>query len=291
MTAEKGLSEDKADQIGQYVLRSGQTELIDQLLADPKLCSSKSAVEGLECLKLFFRYAELFRVKERVKFDMSLARGLDYYTGIIYEAVLNSKNPDHTSNGLYNCSNRYRRTDQNSEEGVGSIAGGGRYDNLVALFDSKAKPVPCVGVSIGIERILAILENRQSNSKLRTVETQVYVATAQKNLVEERMRLCAELWDSDIKVCIFYLGFLRSVANLIGLQAEMSYKANPKLLAQLQTCEELGIPWAIIIGQSELEKGVVKLRNVPSREEEDVERSKLAEILKEKLYGPMNGGV
>ena len=89
---------------------------------------------------------------------------------------------------------------QNPEEGVGSIAGGGRYDNLVALFDAKAKPVPCVGVSIGIERILATLENRQSKTKVRTVETEVYVASAQKDLMKQRMSLCTELWDAGIKV-------------------------------------------------------------------------------------------
>ena len=90
MTDEKGLAPEKADQIGQYVLRSGQDDLVEQLLADPKLSLSKSAIEGLEALKLFFRYAELYGVKKRVKFDMSLARGLDYYTGVIYEAVLTS---------------------------------------------------------------------------------------------------------------------------------------------------------------------------------------------------------
>ena len=112
---------------------------------------SKSAVEGFEALKLFFRYAELYRVKERVKFDMSLARGLDYYTGIIYEAVLTSEYP--VVQYVYWLLPISIWTDQNPEEGVGSIAGGGRYDNLVALFDPKAKAVPCVGVSIGIERI------------------------------------------------------------------------------------------------------------------------------------------
>lgn len=90
MIHEKGLAPEKADQIGEYVQRSGQDDLVDQLLADPKLRLSKSAVEGLEALKLFFRYADLYRVKKRVKFDMSLARGLDYYTGIIYEAILTS---------------------------------------------------------------------------------------------------------------------------------------------------------------------------------------------------------
>lgn len=91
MTAEKGLDPEKADKIGQYVLRAGQEDLVEELLKDATLCTSKSAVEGLEALKLFFRYAELFDVKKRVRFDMSLARGLDYYTGIIYEAILTSK--------------------------------------------------------------------------------------------------------------------------------------------------------------------------------------------------------
>ena len=57
-----------------------------------------------------------------------------------------------------------------------------------------------MGVSIGIERILAILENREANLKARTVETEVYVAAAQNNLLEERMKICAELWDNGIKV-------------------------------------------------------------------------------------------
>lgn len=65
----------------------------------------------------------------------------------------------------------------------------------------------------------------------------------------------------------------------------MSYKANPKLLVQLQTCEEQGIPWAIVIGQSELEKGIVKLRNVTSREEIEVDRASLVDVLKKKLNG------
>jgi len=245
MINEKCLAADVADKIGKFVLFSGQDELVDELLQNETLTSAKSAVEGLKALKTFFEYAELYNVKHRVKFDMSLARGLDYYTGIIYEAVLTGQNP---------------------EEGVGSIAGGGRYDNLVALFDGKAKQVPCVGVSIGIERIMAMLEQRQAKtqSQIRTIETQVYVASAQKDLMKHRMALCTQLWDA-------------------GIKTEMSYKANPKLLAQLQTCEEQGIPWVIVIGQSELEKGVVKLRNVTSREEVEVERANLTQVLKKQL--------
>ena len=87
--------------------------------------------------------------------------------------------------------------------GVGSVAGGGRYDDLVGMFDAKGRKVPCVGVSIGVERIFSILEARATETKPRTTETQVYVASAHKNLVEERMKLCAELWGADIKVRTF----------------------------------------------------------------------------------------
>lgn len=86
---------------------------------------------------------------------------------------------------------------------MGSVAGGGRYDELVGMFEGKGKQVPCVGLSIGIERIFSILESRakaQGGEGVRTVGTQVLVASGQKNLLEERMRICAQLWDAGIKV-------------------------------------------------------------------------------------------
>lgn len=85
---------------------------------------------------------------------------------------------------------------------VGSIAGGGRYDNLVGMFDTKNKQVPCVGVSIGVERLFAVMEAKQTakKQKQRTTEVEVYVASAQKNLHEERMKLCNELWEEGLKV-------------------------------------------------------------------------------------------
>jgi histidyl-tRNA synthetase len=62
---------------------------------------------------------------------------------------------------------------------VGSVAAGGRYDYLVGMFDPKHKNVPCVGVSIGIERLFAIMEAKAKSSqqKLRTTKTEVYVVT------------------------------------------------------------------------------------------------------------------
>ena len=85
---EKGLERDVAKRIGEFVTRSGKADLVDELLVE--LAASPPAVEGLESLKLFFEYAELSDCAECIIFDLSLARGLDYYTGIIFEAVLTS---------------------------------------------------------------------------------------------------------------------------------------------------------------------------------------------------------
>lgn len=183
MVEEKQLNEDAADRIGKYVRMSGGVELVDELLAS-ELGSNKSAKAGLEGMKLFLQYCKLFGCSDVVSFDLSLARGLDYYTGIIYEAVLLGNDVD----------------EKGEEIKVGSVAGGGRYDKLVGMFDPKNRDVPCVGVSIGIERLFAIMEARAKEKKVRTTETEVFVASAQKNLLEERMKLCNMLWEANVKV-------------------------------------------------------------------------------------------
>ena len=142
-------------------------------------------------------------VYTQVSFDLSLARGLDYYTGVIFEGIL-------TGMTVVKCPVYHTyfpggiSGDAKSEvPAVGSCAGGGRYDGLVGMFDAKGRPVPCVGLSIGIERLFSILEARAKGvggKSVRTVETQVFVASAQKNLVEEKMRVCRQLWDAGLKV-------------------------------------------------------------------------------------------
>lgn len=88
MVNDKGLDGSIADQIGEYVRQSGKAELVDKLLHDQKFEKSKSAKDGLEAMQLFLRYIDLYDLSDYVKFDLSLARGLDYYTGVICEAVL-----------------------------------------------------------------------------------------------------------------------------------------------------------------------------------------------------------
>lgn len=85
---EKGLDEASADAIGVYVRENGKMELVEKLLSDAKLTCTKTGKQGLEGIKTLLEYASIFNLDQVVSFDLSLARGLDYYTGIIYEAVL-----------------------------------------------------------------------------------------------------------------------------------------------------------------------------------------------------------
>uniref|UniRef100_A0A8I5NY78 histidine--tRNA ligase n=1 Tax=Papio anubis TaxID=9555 RepID=A0A8I5NY78_PAPAN len=250
MVAKKGLAPEVADRIGDYVQCHGGVSLVEQMFQDPRLSQNKQALEGLEDLKLLFEYLTLFGIAEKISFDLSLARGLDYYTGVIYEAVL------------------LQTPTQAGEEplNVGSVAAGGRYDGLVGMFDPKGHKVPCVGLSIGVERIFYIVEQRMKTKgeKVRTTETQVFVATPQKNFLQERLKLITELWDA-------------------GIKAEMLYKNNPKLLTQLHYCESTGIPLVVIIGEQELKEGIIKIRSVASREEVAIKRENLVAEIQKRL--------
>jgi len=140
MIDEKGLDAASADKIGEYVKLSGGTELAQKLEADAALMANESAKKGVEDMRKLLQFCDVYGCLDKVSFDLSLARGLDYYTGVIYEAVL---------------------PPLPSGERVGSVAGGGRYDNLVGMFaggKGRGSVVPCVGVSMGVERIFTIME-------------------------------------------------------------------------------------------------------------------------------------
>lgn len=129
----KGIDDSQADKLWSFVqLNDSPFKLLEVLKTNESLNKNDKAKEALDEMQTLFEYLDIMRITDNFIFDLSLARGLDYYTGLIYEAVLTD-------------------TDK-----VGSIAGGGRYDDLLGMFGSKS--IPAVGVSIGIERIFNILE-------------------------------------------------------------------------------------------------------------------------------------
>ena len=243
MINEKGLSEEAADRIGEFVKLRGGSELIEDLLSRSEIQENVRAKKGLEDLKLLFGFLKIFGISSDVSFDMSLARGLDYYTGVILEAVL---------------------LGQKSGQEVGSVAGGGRYDNLVGMFSGSTQ-IPCVGASVGIERLFALIEKKaKSEGPVKTCPVQVFVAAAGGDLLEERMAVLRELWTAH-------------------LPSEITMKRKVKPLDQFNYCEKNSIPVAVVLGPGELERGIVKVRRISDRYEIEAPRDNFIPIVKELL--------
>uniref|UniRef100_A0A0R3RRP5 histidine--tRNA ligase n=1 Tax=Elaeophora elaphi TaxID=1147741 RepID=A0A0R3RRP5_9BILA len=231
-------------------------DLLNWFEKDEVTSKNSNIQEAVSEMKQLLEYCELFGILPTITIEPSLARGLDYYTGAIFEVILK----DSSEKTLMENNSAEEETRSTN---IGSVAGGGRYDNLVSMFLPKHK-VPCVGISIGIERLFTIMKEKSKMEHMRSKDTHVLVVSAQKKLVKERMKICRFLWDNDIK-------------------AEMALKANPKMLDQMQYCEEHKIPLAIIVGERELEEGILKLRDVPSRTEQDIPRDNLIEELNRRL--------
>jgi len=233
MVEEKGLDPDVADRIGQFVLHHGEPiALWEKLTTEQCFGAHERANTALREMKILFDYLKAMNSLKYVHFDLSLARGLDYYTGVIYEVVL----VDGGSSGV----------------SVGSIAAGGRYDNLVGMFSTSGQQTPCVGVSIGIERVFAIMERKAVDmGLLKSAYVQVFVASIGTGLVPDRMRVCKLLWEANIS-------------------AEYSHQENPKFKKQLDETLERGIPYMIVFGEEELKNGTVKVKDMREHAEEEV---------------------
>jgi histidyl-tRNA synthetase len=231
---EKGINEEQSDKLWSFVqLKDKPKVLLEKLKANNELQSNQKGKTALEEMGILFDYLEILGIDKYCTFDLSLARGLDYYTGLIYETVLTD-------------------TDK-----VGSISGGGRYDNLVGMFSGKQ--IPAVGVSIGIERIFNILEEKYKDSPdIRSCETEVFVAVIGKNLTKERFKVLNDLWDH-------------------GIKAEILYNENPRMDKQMDYTINNKIPFMVFIGENELKENKLKIKCMANGTEIMVEREKLVE--------------
>ncbi|CAL9093114.1 unnamed protein product [Musa textilis] len=239
LVEEKGLAVETADKIGAFVKKRGPPlEILSELNKEgSQFLENAGSVLALNDLELLFKALEKAKCLDRVVFDLSLARGLDYYTGVIYEAVFKGSTQ------------------------VGSIAAGGRYDNLVGMFSGKQ--VPAVGVSLGIERVFTIMEQleKDRNQVIRATETQVLVAILGKDLTLAA-EIVGELWDAKIKA---EFGLTKRVMNHIN------------------RAKQSGIPWMVIVGESEVSSGIFKLKNIEANQEEEIPREKFVEELRRRL--------
>ncbi|KAK6805203.1 hypothetical protein RDI58_002988 [Solanum bulbocastanum] len=238
MVDEKGLSNEISDRIGTFVKwRGPPVELLSKLKQERSFLENNESSLALDELEIMFKALEKSKCIDRVVFDLSLARGLDYYTGVIFEAV-------------------FKGAAQ-----VGSIAAGGRYDNLIGMFGTRQ--VPSVGISLGIERVFAIMEQLQKdkNQEIRATETQVLVS-----ILGDDSALAAEL-----------------VGELWHAKVKAEFMIHKKVMKHIDRARDSRIPWMVLVGERELSEGVVKLKDVVAAIDYEVPRGKLVDDLCKRL--------
>ncbi len=195
------------------------------------LQNSEPGREGIAELKTLFDFLKLYEIPDEfVLFDLHLSRGLDYYTGPIFETVVR-------------------------EPKIGSITGGGRYDNLIGLFSGQ--PHPAVGTTIGLERIITVMD--ELNMFPPQLKTPV--------------RVLVTVFDSDsLPYSIKIARKLRSA----GINCDL-YCGKAKLRGQIGFANNKGIPLIIIAGPDEAQQESLTIKNMDSGKQQTVPLNRVAQ--------------
>jgi histidyl-tRNA synthetase len=186
-------------------------------------CNSLSAIVD---------YAESFGIAPYIIVDLGLARGLDYYTGPVFEVYAEGY------------------------EGAGSIAGGGRYDDLVETFGGE--PTPMTGISMGIHRLVTLLEKMEV-FKGQDLGPKVYVAIASDAVRSNAISIAQDL-------------------RREGVQTELDLLSRG-LRKQLDNANRKGFRKVVIVGERELKEGCISIRDMKTSEQKKVQIEDLVEEL------------
>lgn len=229
---EKGLSTEEANKILTVLEVSDQPEEILSYLSS-SFDEIDSMREGTQELAELISYLEVLGVpKDRLTIDLYLVRGLGYYTGPIYESVV-------------------------QEPRIGSLTGGGRYDQLIGIF--LGRNIPATGTSFGIERIISVMTQLEMFPKIKT-KTQILVTMFDKTTQTSSLSFTQELRNAGLKT-ESYLGLTR-------LKRQYSY-ANKKQ-----------IPFVVTIGPDEQAENKVTIKNMQTGEQNSISREGAIEYLK-----------
>ncbi len=226
-----GLDKEKIEKIVEIINLKGEEVLEEAEKKYEKNENVKIAVESLRnILDLLPEKA-----RKRIEIDLSLVRGLDYYTGMIYEAVVDKPR-------------------------IGSLSGGGRYDNLIGLF--LKKDVPAVGGSIGVERLIDAgieLGIFKLDKKTYTQIAVIYIG----DTFREAWEIANELREAGFNT---YIDLMRR-----NFKKQMEYVI------------EKGIRYLVIVGEKDLKEGKVTFQDRGTKKRIKVEREKLVGFLKERI--------
>ncbi|MGH2614086.1 MAG: histidine--tRNA ligase [Thermomicrobiales bacterium] len=208
------------------------------LLAElrPELDGVEDAAQAIDDLEQLFRVLPDFGIKRhRYILDLTLARGLDYYTGPVFEATV-------------------------TEPNVGSVGGAGRYDGLVGAF--LGRPIPATGMSLGLERIIEVVREHGLIPAPSSVAEVALISFPET--VGEAARLASRLREQ-------------------GLRVDLSLHPNRSVGDQLKLADRKGIPFAVIVGPSELEAGTATVKDFRSGEQRVVAVDDLGAVLRGQL--------
>ncbi len=168
-----------------------------------------------------------------MKIDPSLARGLSYYTGTIFEI--------------------------NVPDLAGSLGGGGRYDGLIGMFGKEQ--IPACGFSLGLERILVVMEERgMFPPELQNNSADVMVTIWNENAIGESLKLANDLRAEGLRVLV--------------------YPEADKLGKQFKYASNINVPFVCVLGESELAENKVTLKNMQTGEQETIAREEIAGKMK-----------
>ena len=219
-----GLSDNQAGPVLAFLTSKGTDASATLANLRGAIGSSRIGAEGVEELETI---ADLLAAQgygpDRIEIDPSVVRGLGYYTGPVFEAELTFE--------IFDEKGRKRQ--------FGSVAGGGRYDDLVKRFTGQS--VPATGVSVGVDRLLAAL--REKGRIGRVSRGPIVVTVMDRDRMADYQKMVSELRQA-------------------GIRAEV-YLGNPKNFGnQLKYADRRGSPVAVIEGGDEKEKGIVQIKDL-----------------------------
>lgn len=235
-----GLEEVK-EEISSLGISGKSIEILDKFLSIKKitelkelLCSSKIGLQGVEELEFIFNNLENLGLKtSKLKFDIALARGIDYYTGCILEVKQINVN-------------------------IGSLGGGGRYDDLTTLFGLN--DVSGVGVSFGVDRIYIVMDELN----LFPLDIDKTIKVLIINFGEDEQIYCLDV--------------LQKLRNE-GISSEL-YPSIAKMKKQMNYADKRGVEFVLIIGEDEMVNGKIGVKEMSTGKQREMELSEFINEIK-----------
>ena len=217
---EKNISEESIEKLD-FLFNQGENALENLAQLKEKFQGNEIGTSGVEELEFVLKNSfELGISEETLKFDITLARGLDYYTGAIFEVKA-------------------------LDVAMGSIGGGGRYDNLTEVFG--VKNIPGIGVSFGLDRIYLVMEELNLFPEESAKKVEFLFANYGEKESLAAMKIIAQLHQKDIS-------------------AEL-YPESAKLKKQFLYAEKKGIPNLVFYGEQEISDGNITIKNLETGEQ------------------------